>query len=99
MIVNPGAFNSPPNQPPPPAFVGYMFAAMGGCIVLLGWTLGGLTILSGRYIAKRRRRTFSMIIAGINCISIPFGTLLGVFTILVLSRPTVRGMYLEAAPS
>jgi hypothetical protein len=32
-------------------------------------------------------------IAGIECIFIPFGTVLGVFTIIVLMRPTVKELF------
>ena len=70
-----------------------VFLFMGSCATLFGWTFGVLTILSGRYIAQRRRRMFSMVIAGINCASFPLGTLLGVFTFIVLLRPSVKAMY------
>jgi hypothetical protein len=66
---------------------------MGGCAVFVGWTLGILTIVSGRLISLRRRRTFSLVVAGINCASFPFGTVLGVFTFIVLARPSVRALY------
>jgi hypothetical protein len=55
--------------------------------------LGILTIVSGRLISLRRRRTFSLVVAGINCASFPFGTVLGVFTFIVLARPSVRALY------
>jgi hypothetical protein len=73
--------------------MGYFFIGMGSTLVALGWTLGILTILSGRWMAKRRRRIFSLVIAGINCASFPFGTVLGVFTFIILLRPSVKQMY------
>jgi len=36
---------------------------------------------------------FSLIIAGINCVQFPFGTVLGVFTFVVLLRDSVRELY------
>jgi hypothetical protein len=33
--------------------------------------------------------------AAVECLFIPFGTVLGVFTILVLQRPTVKAMFSE----
>jgi hypothetical protein len=72
---------------------GYMVICIGSAAVLLGWALGILTIISGRAIARRRWRVFSLVIAGLNCASLPFGTLLGVFTFLVLLRPSVRALY------
>jgi hypothetical protein len=34
-----------------------------------------------------------MVIVAIRCLQVPIGTLPGVFTIVVLSRPTVRRLY------
>lgn len=92
--------NSSPGQPPgpPPDFIGYMFIVMGSVAVLLGWTLGILNILSGRCIGKRRRRTFSLVMAGINCAVFPIGTALGVFTFIVLLRQSVIQTYLYPQP-
>ena len=93
MIANPGAFAGSPGQPPPPAFMGWMFLLIGGVILLFGWTIGGLTIYSGRCLSRRRRRTFSLVMAGVNCLSIPIGTILGVITIVVLLRESVKAEY------
>jgi len=38
-----------------------------------------------------------MIVAGITCLSVPIGTVLGVFTLLVLSRPSVKQMFAHNA--
>jgi hypothetical protein len=89
----------PATQPgePPPQLIGLVFVLMGGCGVLLGWTTGILNILSGRGISRHRSRMLTLVMAGINCISIPFGTLLGVFTFIILSRPSVKMMYDQAS--
>lgn len=73
--------------------MGGVMAGIGGLTVLLGWAMGGLAIYSGRCIAKRRGRIFSLIMAGLMCLWIPLGTILGVFTFIVLLRPTVEAMY------
>jgi hypothetical protein len=36
---------------------------------------------------------FSLVVTGITCLSFPFGTALGVFTIIVLTRGSVRQLY------
>ena len=82
---------SGPNGPPPQ--FGYFFICMGSGFMLLGWAMGILTLISGRAIAQRRWRIFSLVMAGVNCASIPLGTLLGVFTFIVLLRPSVRSLY------
>jgi hypothetical protein len=75
------------------AIIGYAIAGFGGCLVLLGWTFGGLTILAGRSIQTRRRRTLTFVMAALNCLSIPFGLMLGIFTFIVLSRHSVSRLY------
>ncbi len=77
----------------PPAFFGLFFVIFGGLIVLCGWTLAALTILAGRNLARHTRPTFCLVVAGLICIWIPFGTVLGVFTIIVLNRTTVKSLF------
>jgi hypothetical protein len=45
------------------------------------------------FLWQRRYRMFSMLIAGLNCLQVPLGTVLGVFTLLVLSRESVQELY------
>ena len=93
----PGAGGTPP--PPMPFNMGWFFIGFGSVAVLIGWTSGILTIVSGRRIARRRSRTFSIVIAGLNCLSVPFGTALGVFTLIVLLRDSVRRLYASGGAS
>jgi len=55
-------------------------------------------LVSALCIRKRRHRTFSMIVAGFNCINIPFGTGLGICTLIVLTRSSVAALYHESLP-
>jgi hypothetical protein len=50
------------------------------------------TWLAGRYVKQRRHRLFCLLVAAVNCITFP-QTILGVFSILVLSRPSVRLLF------
>jgi hypothetical protein len=95
MLVNSQSFGNGPQGPP--AFMGVFFILFSSCFMVLGWLLGGLTIYSGVCMKRRQHRTFSLIVAAINCLSIPFGTALGVFTIIVLSRPSVKELYEQPA--
>lgn len=99
MMVN-GSIPMPatPGAPgPPPAALGYMFVCMGVIAILLGWSVGILNIVSGRRILQRRWRVFSLVMGGVNCISFPLGTTLGVFTFIVLLRPSVIARYQPVA--
>jgi hypothetical protein len=60
---------------------------------LLLMASAALNLLSASFLRQRRRQTFSLVVAGLNCLQIPLGTALGVFTILVLTRDPVRQAY------
>lgn len=93
MYLNPAMLPAPPHGAPPPREVWLLLAAVASGAIALGWSVGILTIISGRMLAKRRHRIFSLVMASILCAWIPVGTALGVCTILVLSRRSVRELY------
>ncbi len=69
--------------------------------VLMGFFAVGLAvlnILSARFLTLRKNRTFSLVLAGINCLQMPFETALGVFTFIVLLRDSVRNSYEKGSP-
>jgi hypothetical protein len=85
--------NLPGNGPPPPSAFGLLFVAVGIFGMLFAWGLATCLFLSGRFMSKRRHLTFSIVVAALSCLQIPFGTILGVFTLIVLSRQSVKLMY------
>jgi hypothetical protein len=86
-----------PHAEAPPPWFGAIFVAMGAAAVVLGWTMGLLTFLAGYSIAQRRRHLFCLVIAGLLCMWVPFGTLLGVFTLVLLTKPHVRAQFEASA--
>jgi len=77
---------------PPEAFMHMMVWFY--LLILLACITGMiLNIIAARSLRARRRRTLCMVIAGLNMLQIPFGTVLGIFTILVLSRDSVRNAF------
>ena len=85
-----------PNQAPPKWFF-VIFFGMFGAIFLAIVTLSALTAYAGRCIQKRRRKTLIYIVAGLNCLFVPYGTLLGVCTILVLGSPEAQAEFATPA--
>ena len=77
----------------PAEFMGWIFALFGGTFIILGWTFAACVITAGRLLARRECYTFCLVMGCIECIFMPFGTVLGVFTIVVLSRPDVKGLF------
>ena len=62
-------------------------------LILFGWSFAVCVIVAGRSLARHRHYTFCLVMAGVLCIFMPFGTVLGVFTIIVLMRPSVKGLF------
>jgi hypothetical protein len=96
FFISGRSFSGGPGAPPP-AFLGILFGIMGLAMFLLMITIAILLFLAGSRIKKRESRTFCMVVAGINCIFIPYGTLLSIFTFMVLGRNSVRGLFESAA--
>lgn len=72
---------------------GGIFIVIGLSIVLIGFTYAALKWRAANLLKKRQSMLFCQIIAGISCLGIPYGTFLGVFTFMVLSRPSVSAMF------
>jgi hypothetical protein len=73
--------------------LGVVFAVIGGILALMGWVFAFLVFLAGRKLAAHRSRTFCIVIAAFCCMMVPLGTLLGVFTLVVLSRQSVQALF------
>ena len=81
--------------PPPPAFLGWMLIIFSSLAMLVGWTFAACVALAGWYLAKRKHRVFCMVAAALACLWTPFGTVRGVFTLIVLMRPSVTELFQE----
>lgn len=66
-------------------------------VLSAGLVLTVLTVIAfflvGLKIRQRRWWTFCYLSAWGECLAFPFGTILGIFTIIVLSRPTVKQLF------
>jgi hypothetical protein len=79
-------------NPPPKEVMAILMVVY--CLIGFFLIMGAaLNFVSGLFLRKRQNRLFSMIVAGLNCLHVPFGTALGVFTFIVLSRDSVRRLY------
>jgi hypothetical protein len=91
FIFAPHLFGHGSNQPP--AFLDWLFVILGSSFILLGWTFAVLVLIAGRCIGRRKCYTFCFVMACVECLSLPFGTVLGVFTILVPNRQSVKELF------
>lgn len=96
MFTNP-QFSSAGSSPPPQEVMSWIrvFYVLAGFIVV---GLVVMNILAARFLKSARNRVFILILAGINCLNMPLGTVLGVFTFIVLLRPTVTARFQSNTP-
>lgn len=83
---------------PPPEAAGWMMIGLGALAILIGWTISSLIIAAGRSLAHRRRLTFCQVVAGIECMMMPLGTALGIFSLIVLTKAEARALFDGAPP-
>jgi hypothetical protein len=91
FVFAPGEFQG--KGGPPPALVGWMFVLFAAFFIVLGLSFAGLILATGRFLARRQHHLFCLVMGGVECLFMPFGTVLGVFTIIVLMRESVKQMF------
>ena len=86
-----------PGEDLPPEFLGWIFVGLGLFLFLLGIAMAICILIAGRCLSLRRCYSFALVMACIECLFIPFGTILGVFTIIALSRESVKALFSTAS--
>jgi hypothetical protein len=79
-----------PGEELPPEFLGWIFVVIGLVLFVIGIAIAILILMAGRCLSRRKCYSFALVMACIECLFVPFGTVLGVFTIVVLSRESVK---------
>lgn len=78
---------------------GLMFTLLPAAMIFLGWAFAIGMALAGYFLTRKRHYMFCLVMAGISCVFMPFGTVLGVFTIVVLIRPSVKELFAYPGPA
>ena len=76
-----------------PAGLGLLMVLFGSCVSILIWAQAALNFAAARGLAHRHSRTIIFIAAALNCLHVPLGLALGVFTFLVMGRPSVQALF------
>jgi hypothetical protein len=74
-------------------FAGIFMTVFAAALILVGWTISVCIFLAGRYLRRQRHYVFCLVVAAILCLMFPYATVLGVFSIIVLMRPSVKAMF------
>ena len=82
-------------------FIG--FIVLPGFMMLCGWIIAACIIIAGRKLTQYRSRTYCLVVTALELVIIPFGTILGIITIIVLEKDSVKelfsaGQSLQATP-
>lgn len=79
--------------PPPPAAVGWIFIVLSLGALLIGWTWAVCLMFAGWYLSQCKHYMYCLVMGCTACLFNPFGTILGVFTIILLIRPSVKQLF------
>ena len=88
-----GALPGTKDGPPPPAFVGWFFAIFASLFILFGMAIAVCNFLAAGFLKRQSHYIFCFVIGALNCMFTPLGTVLGIFTILVLLREPVKQLF------
>lgn len=89
LIVS--SFN--PKEMFPLGLVGGVFVAVAAFLILLGATFGTCLFFAGRFLRQTRHYYYCLVMGGVACVFFPWGTILGVFTLILLSKPEVKELF------
>jgi len=70
-----------------------IFILLPSGMTVIGWMFAVAIALNGYYLKNRKWLNYCMIVSGIETILMPFGTVLGVFTILLLTKPNIKNRF------
>jgi hypothetical protein len=89
----PAGSGRPPPAAAPPTAVGWMFVIFSTVAIAFGWAFAGGLFTTGWLLSKRRGHVFCLVMAGIACLFQPLVMVLGIFTFIVLLRPSVKELF------
>ena len=93
VVFSAAASGQGPGHEQPPAFLGGFFIVAGVVAFLLTALVAGLTIYAGMCLQQKKNSTLIYVAAALNCLHVPLGTALGIFTFIVMSRPSVKALF------
>jgi hypothetical protein len=86
-----------PNVPPElVGSIGVVLGTVGVGIAVFSLVMSGLTAYAGWSLHNCRNRILILVVSALHLLSMPFGTILGVLTIIVMSRPAVTTRFERA---
>ncbi len=79
----------------PPFIFGLVFTIIPLIFISCGVALSISMFMCSRYLEAKSNYRFCQIVSGISCIFMPFGTVLGVLTLIELSKDPIRESFVS----
>lgn len=83
----------------PELFVGWFFVVLASLLIVAFLAFAAMAIRAGANLANARGYDFCIAIACVECLIVPFGTMLGVISLVILLRPSVKQLFGVAPPA
>ena len=83
------------NGAAPPPFMGWIFVIFGTVFIVMGLSAAVCMIVAGGKLKRHKNRVFCMVVAGIECMYMPLGTVLGVFTLIALNKESIQEIFVQ----
>lgn len=77
----------------------WMFVLMEVVFFVIGFNLAGCIILAGWKLKRHRNRMFCIAVAGMECVFLPFGVLLGGATLIALNKASTKALFSPQNPT
>jgi hypothetical protein len=74
-------------------WMGWFFILLASGFMAAGFAFAICLALAGRHLSRHRHYRYCLVMGAVACLFMPLGTVLGVFTILVLMKDSVRAMF------
>jgi len=78
----------------PPPFMAWMFIVFGAFAILTGLALSTCILTCGLLLRRRKQYWMCFALACVECVLTPFGTILGVLTIVTISSESMKAEFL-----
>jgi len=87
------SFSQIPPSDNVPRFPMFLFGGMAAVAVLMSLTFTVLNFVFARFLQTRKNHTACLVLSGVSCMSVPFGTAVGVWGLIVLNRPGAKVLF------
>jgi ABC-type Na+ efflux pump permease subunit len=85
-------------QNPPPRFVGLFFIIIALIIMAGAVAMAVCNLMVAKSLREHTRYTFCIVVAALNLMFSPLGMIIGIFSLIVLLRDSVKQLFTRGVP-